>query len=150
MGFDIKTDFGSAFDLVGKIIDKVFPDKDAADKAKLEMLRMKQDGDLKELDADLQTALQQMAVNIAEANSGSNFKGGWRPFAGWACGGGIAYMVILRPIATGVVRIWVPDFDMPPIDTQVLLYVLGGMLGLGGFRSTERIKAVKYRMGQGG
>ena len=31
-------------------------------------------------------ALAQIAVNQAEASSGSIFVGGWRPFVGWTCG----------------------------------------------------------------
>jgi len=59
MGMDI-TGLGSLFDLTGKVLDKIFPDKDAADKARLEMLKLQQQGEFKQLDQDFQLALEQV------------------------------------------------------------------------------------------
>lgn len=58
MGLDI-TGLGSIFDFGGKIIDKLFPDKDAADKAKLELLKMQQTGELAEMQNDFQLQIEQ-------------------------------------------------------------------------------------------
>lgn len=63
MGFGLDlTGLGAVFDFGGKIIDKLFPDKEAAEKAKLELLRMQQNGELAELDA-------RMKAIYAEATS---------------------------------------------------------------------------------
>lgn len=139
MGFDI-TGLGSVFDFGGKIIDKFWPNKADADRAKLELLKMQQDGEFRELEAILEIAKQQTSVNTAEAQSGSNFRGGWRPFIGWVCGTGLAYATIVRPIAIGVTRIWFPDFELPEAGTEALMTLLFGMLGLGGMRTLERVK----------
>lgn len=80
MGMDI-TGLGSLFELTGKVLDKIFPDKDAADKAKLEMLKLQQQGEFKQLDQDFQLALEQIKVNAVEASSGSVFVSGGRPVA---------------------------------------------------------------------
>lgn len=40
--------------LIGSVIDKIFPDKEAADQAKLKVLEMQQSGELAKLQADLQ------------------------------------------------------------------------------------------------
>ena len=141
MSFDL-TGFGAAFGLVGKVIDKIFPDKEAADKAKLELLKMQQAGEFKELEAELEKARMQVDVNTAEAQSGSNFRGGWRPFIGWICGLGLAYAVLLQPLITGVVQATVPNmqgFVMPDVQTDALMALLFGMLGLGGYRTYEKV-----------
>ena len=51
----------------------------------------------------------QLAVNKAEAESGSLFIGGWRPFVGWVCGIGLMYNVILSQF----LAIW---FEVPTVD----------------------------------
>jgi hypothetical protein len=66
---------------------------------------------------------------------------GWRPGAGWVCLFGLAYTFILRPLVPWVLRVCgvegVPD--LPPIDTAELFVLLGGMLGLGGLRTKEKL-----------
>ena len=74
-------------------------------------------------------------VNKAEAESGSLFIGGWRPFVGWVCGIGLMYNVLLSQI----LAIW---FEVPTVDPSLLTPVLLGMLGMGGLRSWEKTKKV--------
>lgn len=50
MGFDI-TGLGSVFDLGSKIIDKLFPNKDEAEKAKVRLTELSQAGALEEIRA---------------------------------------------------------------------------------------------------
>ena len=80
--------------------------------------------------------LAQLEINKAEASSGSVFKGGWRPAVGWVCALGFAVNFLVSPIAAGF------GVDIPQADTQVMLPVLMGMLGLGGLRSYEKVKQV--------
>lgn len=141
MSFDL-TGFGAAFGLVGKVIDKIFPDKESADKAKLELLKMQQAGEFKELEAELQKAQMQVNINVEEAKSLSNFRGGWRPFVGWVCGLGLLYSVLLQPLITALIQTFVPgyaQYKMPNVETEVLMTLLLGMLGLGGYRTFERV-----------
>jgi hypothetical protein len=84
-------------------------------------------------------ALAQIEVNKAEAASGSVFKGGWRPFIGWVCGGAFAYHFVLQPVIVFVVL--AVGVDLPPLpefDMTSLMTVLMGMLGLGGLRTYEK------------
>ena len=62
-------------DIASKVIDRVIPDKAAAEKAKLEMAATLQS-------QDFQTQLEQIKVNAEEAKSASLFVAGWRPFVG--------------------------------------------------------------------
>lgn len=134
------TGLGSIFDLGGKIIDKIWPNKDEADKAKLRLFEMQQAGEFRELEADLERSRMQVQVNTADAQSGSNFRGGWRPFIGWVCGTGLAYAAILRPILLGVIRIKYPQFDLPEAGGEALNTLLLGMLGLGSMRTFEKVR----------
>ena len=136
------TGLGSVFNLGSKIIDKIWPDKVEAEKAKLKLFELTQAGEFKELEAELEKARMQVNVNTAEAQSGSNFRGGWRPFIGWICGLGLAYAVLLQPLITGVVQATVPNmqgFVMPDVQTDALMALLFGMLGLGGYRTYEKV-----------
>lgn len=122
------------------ILDKIIPDKGAADEAKLKTLELLQRGELAALDAEMKLALGQLEVNKEEAKT-DLFRGGWRPFAGWVCGVGLLYTFLLRPILPWFVNVCGGDVPpMPEIDTDTLMVLLTGMLGLGGLRSYEKLK----------
>ena len=110
------------------LLDKFIPDKDAANRLAHEIATMSEK-------AAAENALAQIEVNKAEAQSGSLFIGGWRPFTGWVCGVGLMYNVILSQI----LAIW---FEVPTVDPSLLTPVLLGMLGMGGLRSWEKTKKV--------
>lgn len=126
--------------LVGGIIDKVFPDADAAANAKLELMRLAQAGELAQLNAETSLALGQMETNKAEASSGKA-AALWRPGAGWVCVAGMGYTFLAQPLLAWLSA--VQGWPVPPaIDTDTLLFLITGMLGLGGYRSFEKAKGV--------
>jgi hypothetical protein len=143
MGVDI-TGFGSVFDFAGKVIDKIFPNKDDAEKAKLELFKMQQAGELAELNASLQTALAQVNTNTEEAKNASIFVAGWRPFVGWICGFSLFYNYIFMPFyAYNANWISVSAPIMPALDSGELTTILLGMLGLGAMRSYDKKNVCK-------
>ena len=118
------------------LLDKFVEDKDQKAKLAHEIATMaeKQAHDL---------SLAQIEVNKAEAQSGSIFKGGWRPFIGWVCGVAFGYHFVLQPIIIFVSAIYgfnIPE--LPEFDMGTLLPVLGGMLGIGGLRTYEKQKGL--------
>src|SRR5882757_2674426 len=114
----------------GKILDKIFPDPQAKAAAQLEVLKLQQAGELKELDAQLQTSLAQAAINQAEAESPDFFRGGWRPFIGWICGTALAYNFVARPLLAWLsVSLWLTPVP-PPLELGELMPLMIGMLGL--------------------
>ena len=117
-----------------KIIDKFFPDKEAADKAKLSLLEMQQKGELAELQALSSSDAGQVAINVEEAKSDDLFKSGWRPFIGWMCGAGLGYQFLFYPVAIA----WLPKIQQ--LDMGTLVTLLFGMLGLGAYRTMEKMK----------
>lgn len=129
--------------LIGPIfslIDKFVPDPQEAANAKIRAAEMAQKGELAQLDADLRLALGQMDVNKVEAGSDNLFKSGWRPAVGWTCVAGLAYQVLFNPILGWIAQnLW--QWKNPPnLDIETLMTLLFGILGLGAYRTAERLK----------
>lgn len=127
--------------LLGNVLDKIFPDPIKSQEAKLKLMELQQNGDLKELEASLQRDVAQIELNRVEAQSDDKFKSRWRPAVGWICVFGLAYSAILYPLLTWFAVIY--GIASPPnLGMEVLMPVLLGMLGLGGMRSFEKYKGV--------
>ena len=139
MSFD---PISAALDLGGKLIDRFFPDPVQRDQVKLELLKMQQTGELALLAAETDLMKGQLAINAEEAKSTSIFISGWRPFIGWTCGSAFALHFLFLPLfnfiamQAGYAEVHI-TFDMSSLMT-----VLGGMLGLGGLRTVEKVKKV--------
>lgn len=128
--------------LVGSILDKLIPDKDAAAKAKAELETLL-------ATQELQVQLAQIQTNIEEAKSPHLWTSGWRPYIGWACGTAFVYAYIVQPILMFLVHAY-GNADMvrqvalmPSLDLATMLPVLLGMLGLGVYRTAEKIKGAE-------
>jgi hypothetical protein len=122
----------AALDIGGKLIDRLWPDPTQAAKAKLELLKMQQEGDLAQITGQLE-------INKEEAASSSVFVAGWRPFVGWGCGFALLYAAIFEPLLRFIATVMC-DYKgpFPAIDTMLTLQVLMGMLGLAGLRSFDK------------
>lgn len=116
------------------LIERWFPDPEKKAAAELELFKLAQAG-------DLQKIMGQLEINTKEASHPSIFVAGWRPFAGWIGGIGFAYASLGQYLLTYLSGIY--GWPAPPsVDTDILLYVLGGMLGLGGLRTYEKKNGV--------
>ena len=120
---------------IASLLDKIIPDAGERQKLAHEIATM----------AERQAheiALAQIEVNKEEAKSSDVFRGGWRPFIGWTCGTAFALHFVVFPVlnfflvAAGEAEVKIL-FDM-----NTLLTVLGGLLGLGAFRSYEKVKGL--------
>src|SRR5574343_733545 len=118
---------------IGKsLIDRWFPDPEKKAAAELELLKLTTENDLKNV-------LAQLEINAREAAHPSLFVAGWRPFVGWTCGMGLAFASILYPLLVWLAR--VRGWPSPPtLDTDVLMYVLGAILGVGTLRTVEKAR----------
>jgi len=124
------------------LIDRLFPDKTKADEAKLKLLELQQSGELAALAADTELAKGQMAINQEEAKDESLFVKGWRPFIGWTCGSAFAFKYVIGPIGFTVAGFWGIKLQLPTLEMSEMMPILLGMLGLGGFRTYEKVKKV--------
>lgn len=133
MAFD---PISTVLDIGGKILDRVIPDINARDKAKEELAKAIND-------QDFQITMAQIAVNAEEAKSDNLFKSGWRPSVGWTCSIAFALHFVVLPIFNiGLVGFGYKAIVIP-FDMDTLFTVLGGLLGLGGLRTVEKMKGIK-------
>ena len=119
----------AGLDLAGQVIGKIWPDKTQQER--------------EQLAAAVALVQGQLAVNAAEASSGSAYAAGWRPTVGYVCVAGLAYTFLAQPLLpwfAAVAGVQVPP--LPQLDTNVLMTLLLGMLGIGGLRSVEKVKGV--------
>lgn len=126
--------------LIGNIIDRILPDPKVAAEAKLEMMKLAQNGQLEVLHAETQLALGQQDINKVEAANASVFVSGWRPFTGWVCGSAMAYKFILFPLLAFGFAAFGHPVVLPVLDWSEMSTVLMGMLGLGGLRTYEKVR----------
>lgn len=89
-------------------------------------------------------AMAQIEVNKAESVHRSVFVAGWRPSVGWICSLAMAWHFLLSPIAVFVLAINDVELasKLPEFDMSSLMTILMGMLGLGAYRSFEKVKGV--------
>ena len=87
-------------------------------------------------DADEKAKLAHEISTLAEKQAHKSlFVAGARPAIMWICALGLFYAVFAYPI----LDIW---FTMPELNTDILMPVMMGLLGLGGMRSYEKSKGV--------
>jgi len=124
-----------------KLIDRLWPDPVKADAAKLELVKMQQNGELAKLASDTSLAQAQIAVNAEEAKSANWFTSGWRPACGWIGALGLGYAAILEPLIRFVAKVGFGYAGaFPVIDTSITMQILFGILGLGAYRTVEKVK----------
>lgn len=126
--------------VVTTLIDKILPDPQAAAQAKLRLIELQQQGALASMDRDLKLALAQVEINKIEAASDSLYKSGWRPAVGWICAFALGYQMILRPLLGWTATNWLGWQQPPSLELETLLTLLLGLLGLGAYRTAEKIK----------
>ena len=126
------------FEVGSKVLDRVLPDPAQQAAAKLELMKLQQNGELAQITG-------QMDINKVEAASSSLFVSGWRPSIGWICGAGFAVQFVIGPLAEWGAALAGHPVKFPQMDTGTMMPLLLGMLGLGGLRTAEKLadKAAK-------
>lgn len=120
--------------LITTIVNKFAPDATTVEHDKMTQA-------LTELQNQYALLLAQVDVNKTEATSTSVFVSGWRPFIGWVCGISLAYVSILEPFIRFVTTVFFKyTGTFPVINTEITLQVLIGILGLGAYRSYDKLK----------
>lgn len=87
----------------------------------------------------------QTEVNKVEAGHESIWVSGWRPGVGWCGVAGLAYQFLVYPFMVWgwtlmQAKGWIPTtLAAPPmLDTEALMVLLTGMLGIAGLRSLDK------------
>jgi hypothetical protein len=123
----------AAIPLVGKLIDRIFPDKEAQDKAKLELLALEQSGELQKIVAASE-------VVKAEAQSQHWITATWRPIMMLSFVAIIVNNYIVYPYLS---LFWAeaPILDLPLQMWDLLKIGVGGyIVGRSGEKIMEKYK----------
>lgn len=110
-----------------KLIQHFFPDVEARDKARSQLVELIQSSDL-----------AQAEINKVEASSRNLFVAGWRPAAGWICVMALGYQFLGRPL----IIILAPAGTPAPELDSMLFELVFAMLGLAGIRSFDKLKGI--------
>ena len=123
---------------VGGIIDSVY----TSDKERLDA-----EIELAKIDASLLTS--QMDVNKAEAGHTSIWVAGARPAILWIGAAAMAWTFVLHPMlvwcwALMQAKGWIPQGmpNPPTLQSDELWVIISGILGIGGYRTFEKVKGV--------
>ena len=125
---------------LGTLVDRLIPDKAAAERAKADM-------ETALVKAANEAAMAQVEVNKIEAGHASVFVAGWRPFIGWVCGVALAlYYVPMFIIGMGL-WVWAcleagAMVPRPELGVAEIIGLVMAMLGLGGLRTFEKLHGV--------
>ena len=123
---------GEVIKSVGQIAD----DLTTSDKERMQ-------ADLDAYKAETERMDGQVEINKIEAANSSLFVSGGRPFVVWVCAVALAYAAVIEPMARFVAKVGFGyDGDFPIINTDLTMQVLVGVLGLGAYRSFEKVKGV--------
>lgn len=126
---------------VFKVIDKLIPDNEKKSQAQIEILKLTQESESKQLDAAVQLSNNQTEINKIDAASESFYKSGWRSSCGWICAFGLFYNYIFQPIAPAIFLILTNKIvTFPQIDVESIMALLLPLLGLASLRTYEKVK----------
>lgn len=120
---------------VSALLSRVIPDKTERDKLAHEIATMAEKQAHEQI-------MAQVEVNKIEAAHKSLYVAGWRPFVGWTCGVAMAFNYVGVPVIETVSVLYGTSLTLDPLDLDVMMPVLLGMLGLGGMRSYEKRNGV--------
>lgn len=114
------------------------------------------------LTAELKEQHMQLQINMAQANHPSIFVAGARPAIIWIGALGLAYEALLRPLGTWLIMLSLDMseilgeaafqeatsekiqtvaqfYQLPSMNTELFMPIILGVLGIGGFRTWEKI-----------
>jgi hypothetical protein len=120
---------------IASLLDKFIPDADEKARLSFEIAT------LAEKQAH-EIAKAQIEVNKTEAGNPSIFVSGWRPAVGWICASGLGFNFIVVPLGNFYLSVTASTILIPTLDIAEMMPVLLGMLGLGAYRTAEKIKGV--------
>ena len=125
---------------LGTLIDRLIPDRAAAEKAKLEI-------ETQLVASANEAAMAQVEVNKIEAGHSSVFVAGWRPAIGWVCAASMGlYYIPMAVMGTGL-WVWAcieagALVPRPELGTGEIIGLVISLLGMGSLRTTEKLNGV--------
>lgn len=129
-GIELVTSVGSS------LIKHFFPDPVQQAAAEQKMAELVQSG-------EIQKIAGQLKINEEEAQSPNWFVAGWRPACGWIGAFSLGYAAILEPLMRFIATALGYKGAFPVLDTNITMQILFGILGLGVYRTVEKVKGAE-------
>lgn len=137
--FGIDDAIAAGSKLIDDVITRIWPDATEVEKAKLSQMTQ-------EIQNEYNLILSQIEVNKVEAAHPSIWVAGWRPYIGWIGGTAMAYNFFLKDVMNGMaLALGSPVPLFIGSDTQVLVTLIMGMLGLAGTRSYDKANGTETK-----
>ncbi len=105
----------------------------------LELLKIQQAINDAELKANVALLQAQTRINEIEAGSTDKFVSRWRPAVGWICVIGLGYSTLIQPLGAWL-SVNLGGIAPPVIDVNVLMGLVTSLLGLGAYRSFDKMQ----------
>lgn len=132
--------FGPVFEIIKQVLGGLGLDPEAKAKAQAQALDVLASGTF---DQRASQAVNMAQIDLAKADAaGQSFmQRNGRPFILWVCGVALAWDTVARPmLAYGAALAGHPLPELPNLSTDQLYTIIGGVMGLGGFRTIEKVK----------
>lgn len=133
---------GGVMGVIGKVLDNLFPDPAQRAAAALELAKLQDGKEARELDAALRAQMGQIEIDNTEAASENSFKSCWRPFLGWICGVSLMYSWLIQPLLVWA-SINVGWHQPPTLSVAEQMTVVAQMMGLATARTVEKLKSAQ-------
>jgi hypothetical protein len=135
MGISI---LGDLISPIKDLVSEAIVDKDKRDQINLQLQVLADQADVR----IHEETMAQIGVNNAEAQNKSMFVAGWRPFIGWVGGVGVGWTFVLSPFVGTIASFFGWHGTLPQLDSGQLMTLVLAMLGIGGYRTYEKVKGV--------
>lgn len=147
IGAGIGAAIPSVAEIARTITERLIPDPAKRAEAEAAIAAALASRDAAMIQAATSSDTAQNAINLAEAQGNDRYSSRWRPTLGWSCVAAFIYNFLLAPILTWVMSIIgvICGFasPVPPMMTSSeFMPVLIGVLGLGAYRTVERVTGV--------
>lgn len=128
---------------LGTLIERLFPDKEAQDKAKAEMMAIVAESEAKEMEADAKRTGHQKDVIVAEAKGENWIQRNWRPFIALWFGVITGLIVFFNHIVVPIGMLFGIDIPHFQLDNAIWAFnamCIGGYIGARSFDKRNYLK----------
>lgn len=158
---DIATIIKTALGLFGQILGsddaKIKADTDLQQKAleaKMALAALQSQLENKSIDLDIAIIQGQTEINKIDAESDDKYRSRGRPTVVWICAIGLGYTYLVKPFIASLMAISIlfgADQHLvnaalqalPVLDNGMIMGLIVPLLGIGGFRTYEKVRGVK-------
>ena len=120
------TGIGEVAGLARDVVNRFWPDKSEEERMMLA--------------SSIALVQGEIEINKIEAASPSLWKSGWRPGLGWVCVAACSWNWLGLPLAAFMLQLYGSSISLKPADLTEMWPILITLLGLGGYRTVERVK----------